>query len=67
MQQVALKKILEAAPYKAAVVKPLSSYLSKHPSNSNMTYASIVKSEQAHKQRSLIDTYTMTCQCPNDH
>ena len=47
------EQVLEAAPYKTAVVRPLTSHLINHLSKMNKTFQALT-----HKQHFLIDSYT---------
>ena len=53
---------LEAAPYKTAVARPLTSYHKNHQSKSKTCWALLEKQEQTHKRLSLMDSHTWTHQ-----
>ena len=58
------EQILEAVPYKTAVVQSLTSHLSNHPNKTNKTcWALLEKLEQIYKHYSLMDSYTWTHEC----
>ena len=58
------EQILEATPCKIVAVQPPTSYLTKHTSRMNKTCrAPLEKQRQGHKQCSVINSYTWTCQC----
>ena len=62
------EQILEAAPYKTAAIRPLTSYLTNHATKiSTTSWSLLVKQEQTHKWHSPMDSSTWTHQyCPTN-
>ena len=56
------EQILLSAPYKKAVIYPLTSHLTNHLNKTNKIYGILLeKSGQTHKRKFPIDTWTHQC------